>query len=334
MSQLSMSHALRAALHEEMSRDQNVIVVGEDLGKMGSPFGVTLGLLDEFGPDRVVETPISESGFVGMAVGAAIRGLRPVVELMYIDFIGVCMDQVMNQAAKIRYMTGGQVKVPMVIRAPMGSGRRNAGQHSQCLETLFTHIPGLKVVSPSTPGEAKGLLKTAIRDDDPVIFIEHKLLYSIKGEVPGGEEVVPLGKAVVKREGSDVTIITWSQQVLAALEAARGLESDGIDAEVLDLRSLVPLDWEAIQESVAKTHNVVVVQEGCRRSGYAGEIAAQIVEGLFDELDAPVARVAARNVVPPFSPPLEDAFFPHVADIVRAVKRLLNREVEQIYKIN
>lgn len=325
MSQLSMSHALRAALHEEMLRDLNVIVVGEDLGKMGSPFGITLGLLDEFGPDRVVETPISESGFVGMAVGAAMRGLRPVVELMYIDFIGVCMDQVMNQAAKMRYMTGGQVNIPMVIRAPMGSGRRNAGQHSQCLETLFTHIPGLKVVCPSTPAEAKGLLKTAIRDDDPVVFIEHKLLYSIKGEVSGEEEIIPLGKAAVKRAGNDVTIIAWSQQVLFALQAAKDLENDGIDAEVLDLRSLVPLDWEAIRESVSKTHNVVIVQEGCRRSGYAGEIAAQIGEELFDELDAPVMRVTALNVVPPFSPPLEDAFFPHAADITRAVKQLLNR---------
>jgi pyruvate/2-oxoglutarate/acetoin dehydrogenase E1 component len=329
MSQLSMSHALRAALHEEMARDKNVIVVGEDLGRMGSPFGITLGLLDEFGSERVVETPISESGFVGMAIGAAVRGLRPVVELMYIDFVGVCMDQVMNQAAKLRYMTGGQVKVPLVIRAPMGSGRRNAGQHSQCLETLFTHVPGLKVVSPSTPREAKGVLKTAIRDDDPVVFIEHKLLYSIKGEVPDAEELIPLGQAAVKREGKDVTVITWSKQVLFALQAAKELENDGINVEVLDLRSLVPLDWEAIKESVAKTHNVVVVQEGCKRSGYAGEISAQIVEELFDELDAPVVRVAARNVVPPFSPPLEDAFFPHAADIVRAVKRLLNKEVGQ-----
>jgi pyruvate/2-oxoglutarate/acetoin dehydrogenase E1 component len=325
MSQLSMSHALRAALHEEMSRDENVIVVGEDLGKMGSPFGITLGLLDEFGSDRVIETPICESGFVGMAVGAAMRGLRPVVELMYIDFIGVCMDQVMNQAAKIRYMTGGQVKVPMVIRAPMGSGRRNAGQHSQCLETLFTHIPGLKVVCPSTPGEAKGLLKTAIRDDDPVVFIEHKLLYSIKGEVPEEEELIPFGKATIKRGGNDVTIIAWSQQVLFALQAAKELEKDGINAEVLDLRSLVPLDWGAIRESVSKTHNVVIVQEGCKRSGYAGEISAQIVEELFDELDSPVTRVAALNVVPPFSPPLEDAFFPHANDIVIAVKKMLNR---------
>jgi len=325
MSELSMSHALREALREEMRRDGNVVVVGEDLGRMGNPFGITLGLLDEFGPDRVIETPISESGFMGMSVGAAMRGLRPVVELMYIDFVGVCMDQVMNQAAKMRYMTGGQVSVPMVIRVPMGSGRRNAGQHSQCLETLFTHIPGLKVVCPSTPAEAKGLLKSAIRDDDPVVFIEHKLLYAIKGEVPQEEVLIPLGKAAVKRPGADITIIAWSRQVLFALQAAEELARCGIDAEVLDLRSLVPLDWEAIKESVSKTHNVVVVQEGVRRSGYAGEISAQIVEELFDELDSQVMRVAARNVVPPFSPPLEDAFFPQVRDIVATVRKLLNR---------
>jgi pyruvate/2-oxoglutarate/acetoin dehydrogenase E1 component len=325
MSELSMSNALRAALYEEMLRDPNVIAFGEDAGKLGGTFGVSRGLLDEFGPGRVLDTPISEAGFIGMAVGAAMRGLRPVVELMFIDFIGVCMDQVMNQAAKLRYMTGGQVSVPLVIRTPMGSGRRNAGQHSQCLENLFTSIPGLKVICPSTPAEAKGLLKTAIRDDDPVVCIEHKRLYAIKEEVSDAEALIPLGKAAVKRTGNDVTIISWSQEVLMALEAAKELEHEGIDAEVLDLRSLVPLDWEAIRNSVVKTHNVVIVQEGCKRSGYAGEIAAQIMEELFDELDAPVMRVAALNVVAPYSPPLEDAFFPHAADITKAVKQLLNR---------
>jgi pyruvate/2-oxoglutarate/acetoin dehydrogenase E1 component len=325
MSKLSMSRAVRAALYEEMLRDQNVFVIGEDVGKRGGTFGTSMGLLDEFGPKRVIDTPISEAGFMGMAIGAAMRGLRPVVEVMFIDFIGVCLDQVMNQAAKIRYMTGGQVKIPMVIRAPMGSGLRNAAQHSQCLETFFTHIPGLKVVCPSNSADAKGLLKTAIRDDDPVVCIEHKRLYAIKDEVPDEEELIPLGKAAVKRAGADVTIIAWSGSVLLALEAAKELEHDGIDAEVLDLRSLVPLDWEAIRESVAKTHNVVIVQEGCKRSGYAGEISAQIMEELFDELDAPVIRVAALNVVTPFSLPLEDAFLPKAADITRAVKQLLNR---------
>jgi pyruvate/2-oxoglutarate/acetoin dehydrogenase E1 component len=325
MSELSMSHAIRAALHEEMLRDKNVIVIGEDAGKKGSVFGITLGFLDEFGPDRVVETSISEAGFVGMAVGAAMRGLRPIVEVMFIDFIGVCMDQVMNQAAKLRYMTGGQVKIPLVIRTVMGSGDRSAGQHSQCLETLFTNIPGLKVVCPSTPAEAKGLMKTAVRDDDPVVFIAHRQLLAVKGEMSDEAELIPLGKATVKRVGTDVTIIAWSREVLTALEAARELEKDGIDAEVLNLRSLVPLDWEAIKASVSKTHKVVIAQEGSRRSGYAGEISAQIMEEFFEELDAPVLRVAAPNGVVPFSPPLEDAFIPNAADIVIAVKKLLNR---------
>lgn len=324
MKQISVSHAIKEGLHEEMLRDKNVIVAGEDMGKMGNPFGITLGFLDEFGPNRVIETPISESGFTGMAVGAAMRGVRPVVELMYVDFIGVAMDPVMNQAAKMRYMTGGQVNVPMVLRAPMGSGRRNAGQHSQCLETLFTNIPGLKVVCPSTAADAKGLIKSAIRDDDPVIFLEHKLLYATKGEIPEGEYVIPIGQADVKREGKDVTIITWSRQVFFALDAAKQLEKDGIDVEVIDLRTLVPLDWETIKKSVVKTHNVVIVQEGVKRSGFAGEISAQIMEELFDELDSPVERVAALNIVPPFSPTLEDAFFPNADDIVKAVKKVVN----------
>lgn len=324
MKQMSVSHAIREGMHEEMLRDENVIMIGEDLGTMGSPFGITLGFLDEFGPNRVIETPICESGFTGMAVGAAMRGIRPVVELMYVDFIGVSMDPVMNQAAKMRYMTGGQVHVPMVVRAPMGAGRRNAGQHSQCLETLFTHIPGLKVVCPSTAADAKGLIKAAIRDDDPVIFLEHKLLYSVKGEIPEGEHIIPLGVADVKREGKDVTIITWSRQVFFALDAAKELEKEGIDVEVLDLRTLVPLDFEAIKKSVSKTHNVVVVQEGVKRSGFAGEISAQIMEELFDELDSPVERVAGLNIVAPFSPSLEDAFFPNAQDIVKAVKKVVN----------
>lgn len=325
MKRMSVSAAIREGMREEMARDENVIMIGEDLGAMGSPFAITLGFLEEFGPNRVIETPISENSFTGMAVGAAMRGVRPVVELMYVDFIGVAMDQVMNQAAKMRYMTGGQVKVPMVVRAPMGSGRRNAGQHSQCLETLFTHIPGLKVVCPSTAEDAKGLIKSAIRDDDPVIFLEHKLLYAKREEVPEEEYVIPLGKADIKREGKDVTIITWSRQVYFALEAAEELAKEGIDAEVLDLRTLVPLDWEAIKESVTKTHNVVIVHEGVKRSGFGGELSAQITEELFDELDSPVTRVAALNVVPPFAPTLEDAFFPHPEDIVTAVKKVLNK---------
>lgn len=323
---ISVSAAIREGMHEEMVRDENVIMVGEDLGKMGSPFALTLGFLDEFGSDRVVETPISELGFTGMAVGAAMRGIRPVVELMYNDFISVSLDPVMNQAAKLRYMTGGQLTMPMVIRAPMGAGRRNAGQHSQCLEALFAHIPGLKVVCPSTAKDAKGLIKAAIRDNDPVIFLEHKLLYAKKEEVPEGEYIIPLGEADVKREGKDITIITWSRQVYFALDAAKELAKSGIDAEVLDLRTLVPLDWEAIKKSVLKTHNVVVVEEGVKRGGFGGEISAQIMEELFDELDSPVERVAGLNIVSPFSPPLEDANFPQVNDIVGAVKKVLNKQ--------
>lgn len=292
---------------------------------MGSVFGLTQGFLDEFGSLRIIDTPISESSFTGMAVGMAMRGLRPVVEWMYDDFITVCLDPVMNQAAKLRYMIGGQVKVPVVFRAPIGTGRRNAGQHSQCLEALFTHFPGLKVVCPSTAADAKGLLKSAIRSDDPVVFLEHKLLYAKKEEIPDGEYLIPLGKADVKRPGRDVTIITWSRQVYFALEAAQTLKEQGVDAEVLDLRTLVPLDWDAVQASVRKTGNVMIVEEGVRRGGVGAELAAQIQEELFDDLDASVARVAGANVVSPFSPPLEDAVFPHPETIVPAAHKLLNR---------
>lgn len=326
MRKITFGQALSEAMHEEMVRDGSVFVLGEDMGVMGSVFGLTKGFMDEFGAHRVIDTPISESGFTGMSVGAALRGLRPVVEIMYVDFTPVCMDPIVNQAAKMRYMTGGQVKVPMVIRAPQGAGRRNAGQHSQSLEAIFTHIPGLKVVCPATPYDAKGLLKAAIRDDDPIMFIEHKLLYATKGEVPEEEYVIPLGKADIKRPGRDVTIIAYSRQVSFALQAAKELADSGIDAEVIDLRTLVPLDWETISESVRKTHNVAIVQEAPKRGGYAGEIATQIMEDLFDELDSPVKRVAGLNVVPPFSPALEDHIYPNPKDIVAGVKELLGKK--------
>ena len=322
---LSISKAIGEALHEEMVRDENVIIMGEDMGKMGNVFGITVGFQDEFGEDRVIDTPISESGFCGMAVGAAMRGIRPVVELMYDDFITVAADPIINQAAKMRYMTGGQVTVPMVLRLPMGAGRRNAGQHSQCLENLFCHTPGLKVVAPSTAKDAKGLLKASIRDEDPVMFMEHKLLYAKKEELPEEEYIIPIGKADVKREGKDITIITWSREVYFALEAAETLEKDNISAEVLDLRTLVPLDWEAIVESVKKTHNVIVVSEEVKRGSFAGELSALIAEELFDELDAPVMRVCGLNIVSPFSPTLEDENFPHPKDILDAVKKTLNK---------
>ena len=320
---LSISKAIGEALHEEMARDENVIIMGEYMGKMGNVFGLTFAFQDEFGENRVFDTPISESGFCGMAVGAAMRGIRPVVELMYDDFITVAADPIINQAAKMRYMTGGQATVPMVLRLPMGAGRRNAGQHSQCFENIFCHTPGLKVVAPSSAEDAKGLLKSAIRDEDPVIFIEHKLLYAKKEQIPEGEYTIPLGVAAVKREGTDITIVTWSREVYFALEAAEELAKEGISAEVLDLRTLVPLD--AIVKSVSKTHNVIVLSEEVKRGSYAAEISAQIAEELFDELDAPVERVCGLNIVSPFSPTLEDENFPHPADIVKAVKKVLNK---------
>ena len=322
---ISISKAIGEAMHEEMVRDKNVIILGEDMGVMGNVFGITRGFRDEFGADRVIDTPISESGFVGMSVGAAMRGMRPVAELMYNDFMTVCADPLVNQAAKMRYMTGGQLTIPMVVRMPMGSGRRNAGQHSQSLEAIFCHMPGLKVIAPSSAKDAKGLLKSAIRDNDPVIFMEHKLLYAHKEEIPDGEYTIPIGEAEVKKEGTDLTIISWSREVDFSLEAAENLAKEGINVEVLDLRTLVPLDWDAIVKSVSKTHNVVVVSEEVKRGSFAGEISAQIAEDLFDELDAPVERVCGLNITSPFSPPLEDVNFPHPADIEKAVKKVLNK---------
>lgn len=325
MKTITYGQAVSEALREEMLRDPAVFILGEDMAVMGSVFGLTKGFLEEFGENRVIDTPISEAGFTAMAVGAALRGLRPVVEIMYVDFTPVCFDAIVNQAAKMRYMTGGQTSVPLVIRCPGGAGRRNAGQHSQSLEALFTHIPGLKVIAPSTPADMKGLLKTAIRDDDPVVCIEHKLLYATKGEVPEGEHLIPLGAADVKRPGRDVTIVAWSRQVHSALEAAETLAGEGIDAEVLDLRSLVPLDWDTIAASVRKTHRAVIVHEAVKRGGYGAELAAQIGEDLFDSLDAPVKRVAGLNVVPPFSPALEDFIYPNPGDIAAAVRETLGR---------
>lgn len=322
---ITVSKAIGEALHEEMLRDDKVFIMGEDMAVMGNVFAITKGFLEEFGPNRVIDTPISEEGFCGMAVGAAMRGMRPVVELMYDDFATVAADPLLNQAAKMRYMTGGQCSVPMVLRAPMGSGRRNAGQHSQSFESFFCHFPGLKVIAPCSAEDAKGMLKSAIRDDDPVICLEHKLLYAHKEEIPEGEYTIPLGQAKVKREGKDLTIITWSREVNFSLEAAETLTAEGIDVEVLDLRSLVPLDWDAIKASVSKTHNVIVVSEEVKRGSYAGEISAQIAEELFDELDAPVERVCGLNIVSPFSPVLEDQNFPHPETIVAAVKHVLNK---------
>jgi len=317
------NEALGDALRIEMERDPRVIVMGEDIAEHGGAFQVTAGLLDRFGPTRIRQTPISELGIVGAAVGAALTGLRPIVELMYVDFSGLAMDQLVNQAAQNRFMFGGQARVPMVMRTQGGSGRGNAAQHSKSLEAWFAHVAGLKVVMPSTPADAKGLLTAAIRDDDPVIFLEHKLLYRTKGQVPVGEHVVPLGKADVKRAGTDLTIVTWSREVLFSLEAAEKLAADGIAAEVIDLRSLVPLDKEAVLASVRKTHRLLVVHEAVKRGGFGGEIAAIVAEEAFDDLDAPPRRLAGLETPIPYAQHLEKTVVPQVDDIVRVAKELV-----------
>ena len=317
------NEALGDALRLEMERDPRVIVLGEDIAEHGGAFQVTAGLLDKFGPTRIRQTPISELGIVGAAVGAALTGLRPVVELMYVDFSGLAMDQLVNQAAQNRFMFGGQARVPMVMRTQGGSGRGNAAQHSKSLEAWFTHVAGLKVVMPSTPADAKGLLTTAIRDDDPVIFLEHKLLYRTKGQVPTGEHLVPLGEADVKRAGTDLTIVTWSREVLFSLEAAEKLAADGIETEVIDLRSLVPLDRDAVLASVRRTHRLLVVHEAIKRGGYGGEIAAMVAEDAFDDLDAPPRRLAGLETPIPYAQHLEKSVVPQVNDIIRVAKELL-----------
>jgi pyruvate dehydrogenase E1 component beta subunit len=317
------AEALNDALRIEMQRDPRVIVLGEDIAEHGGAFQVTANLLAEFGPMRIMQTPISEIGLVGTAVGAALTGMRPVAELMYIDFSGLAIDQIVNQAAQNRFMFGGQARVPLVVRTQGGSGRGNAAQHSKSLEAWFTHVAGLKVVMPSTPADAKGLLASAIRDDDPIMFIEHKLLYRTKGRVPTGEHLVPLGKADIKREGANVSIITWSREVLFALEAAATLADEGIDAEVVDVRTLVPLDKDAILSSVRKTRRCLVVHEAIKRGGYGGEIAAMVAEEAFDDLDAPPRRLAGLETPIPYAQHLEKTVVPQVDDIVAAARELV-----------
>lgn len=322
--EITYREALREALREELLRDSSMFLLGEDIADpFGGTYKVTQGLTKEFGQERVRNTPISETAIIGAAVGAAITGLRPVAELMYIDFTGVCLDQIVNQAAKIRYMSGGQVKVPLVIRTQGGAGRSSAAQHAQSLEAWFVHVPGLKVVMPSTPYDAKGLLKAAIRDDDPVMFIEHKLLYNVKGPVPEEEYLIPLGKADVKRSGKNLTIIATSRMVGRVLEAAGHLAQEGVDAEVIDPRTLVPLDEETILESVRKTGKVLIVHEAVERGGHGAELTALIHRKGFDYLDAPIARVCARNTPVPFATQLEDYVIPNVGDIVSGVRELL-----------
>ena len=321
MRELTYSKALREALTEEMARNPDVLLMGEDIGVYGGVFKVTEGLLARFGPERVIETPISEAGFVGAAVGLAMTGKHPVVELMFMDFAYVAADSIFNQAAKMRYMSGGRAQVPLVIRTQQGGGRGNAAQHSQSLEAFFTHIPGLKVVLPATPYDAKGLLKSALRDPNPVVFIEHKLLYNTKGHVPEEEYFVPLGHADVKRTGRDATLVSWSRTVLHALEAAELAAKEGIDVEVIDLRCTVPLDIDTVLASVKKTGRLVVAHEAHRRAGVGAEIASLVQEQAFDYLDAPIERVGAMDIPIPYSKPLEDEALPGVEHIVRAIKR-------------
>lgn len=323
MRELTYAKALREALTEEMERNPAILLLGEDIGVYGGVFKVTEGLLDRFGPERVIETPISEAGFVGAAVGLAMTGKHPAVELMFMDFAYVAADSIFNQAAKMRYMSGGRAQVPLVIRTQQGGGRGNAAQHSQSLETFFTHIPGLKVVLPSTPYDAKGLLKSALRDPNPVVFIEHKLLYNTKGPVPDAslEYTIPLGLADVKRAGKDATVVSWSRTVLLALEAAELAAQQGIDVEVIDLRCTVPLDIDTVVGSVKKTGRLVVAHEAHRRAGVGAEIASLVQELAFDYLDAPIERVGALDIPTPYSKPLEDAALPDAGRILQAIKR-------------
>jgi pyruvate dehydrogenase E1 component beta subunit len=311
--------ALNQALFEEMRRDSSVFCLGEGIGEKGGSYKVTQGLIHEFGSKRIIDTPLSEASFVGMAGGAAIVGKRPVVEILFIDFCYLVMDQIANQIAKYEFMTGGQGKVPVVLRTQGGVGNGLAGQHSQSMEAMFCHIPGLNVVMPSSPYDAKGLLKASIRADDPVIFIENKKLYLMEGEVPEEDYVIPLGKADCKREGTDVTIVTYSFMVGECLKAAEILSEKGIDAEVIDLRSLVPLDEEAILKSVEKTGHLVVVHEAVQRGGYGGEIISRVMEKGFYLLEAPVRRIAGKNTTVPFNINLERLCIPSVQEIVDGV---------------
>lgn len=322
MAKKTYLQALNEALRQEMERDPNVFIMGEDVGQFGGCFGVTQGLFDQFGESRVMDTPITESVIVGAAAGAAAAGLRPVAELMFVDFIGVALDQLFNQASKMRYMFGGKTTVPMVLRMPQGAGIGAAAQHSQSLEAWFMHIPGLKVVIPSTPYDAKGLLISAIRDNNPVVFLEHKLLYGVDGEVPEESYTIEFGKADIKREGTDVTVVATSKMVHSALEAAEILAKDGISLEVVDPRTVQPLDTDTILASVRKTHALVIAHEAVGFAGPGAEIAAQVAEKAFDYLDAPITRVAAPFCPVPFSPPLEQAFIPGAQDIVKAVRGL------------
>jgi pyruvate/2-oxoglutarate/acetoin dehydrogenase E1 component len=331
MALIRYNKALNDALKEEMQRDVNVIIAGEDVGEAGGSFGITRGLIHDFGPERVIDTPISESTIVGLAIGASLTGLKPIVEIMFMDFIAVCFDPIINQAAKLRYMSGGQMSLPLVIRTQSGAGQNAGPQHSQSLEALLMHIPGIKVAMPSNPSDAKGLLKTAIRDNNPVIFIENKALYGMKGEVPEEEYLIPFGKAKVVREGTDVTIVALGQMVNKAIEAASILENEGISVEVIDPRTITPLDKETIKQSVKKTGRLVIIHEAVKIAGVGAEIAAMVQEEVFDFLDAPIQRVAAPFTPVPYSKPLEDYYLPNEKDIIKSIKSIcVGRQFTQL----
>jgi acetoin:2,6-dichlorophenolindophenol oxidoreductase subunit beta len=323
--ELTLGEAVREALAEEMRRDPKVFIMGEDVAEAGTAFKVLNGLVQEFGPDRVLDTPISEPGFTGIGVGAGMTGMRPVVDIMFGDFAGLIMDQMANQAAKIHYMSGGKWKCSMVLRTTLGATRRSAAQHSQSLHAWFCHIPGLKVVMPSTPYDAKGLLKSAIRDDNPVVFYEDKMMYKLKGPVPEEDYTIPLGVADVKRQGDDITIIATSSMVQVALGAAKLLEEHGVSAEVVDPRTLWPLDEKTLIDSARKTSRVIVVDEGYGRYGVTAELAAVIQENAFFDLEAPVKRMGAMHVPIPFSPPLEDATVPTEKSVCEAALALCGK---------
>lgn len=322
---ITLREAVRQAMAEEMRRDSSVYVLGEDVAAYGGTLQVTLGLFDEFGADRVIDTPLSEVAITGAAIGSAMMGMRPVLEIMFADFIPLALDQILNNASKMSYGYDGGMEVPMVLRAPFGGGMRSGMHHCQNLEAMFAHIPGIKVVMPTTPEDAKGLLIAAIRDPNPVIYLEHKMLYGVRGDVPEGDYVTPIGKAAVRREGRDLSIVACGALVGKAMQAAKELEKDGIEAEVVDLRTISPLDADTILESVTKTSRLLIAHEACKTGGIGGEIAAIVAENAMDALDAPIERVAAPNCPVPFSGTLEDAFLPQPAQIVAQAKRMFGR---------
>jgi len=323
MREITYAEAIREALREEMLRDERVFVLGEDVGVFGGIFTATKGLIEEFGPERVRDAPISETAIIGAAIGSALTGMKPVAEIMYMDFLNVCMDQLVNHAPKLHFMTGGILKVPMVIRTQCSLGRMLGGQHSQFLPSWFMHVPGIKVVAPSTPYDAKGLLKTAIRDDNPVLFIEFGSLYFMKGHVPDEEYLIPFEEGDIKRRGEDVTVVAISSMVHEALAAAQKLEGEGISVEVIDPRTLTPLDKKTIIESVKKTGRALIAEASCKTCGAGAEISAMLIEEAFDYLDAPILRIAAPNTPAPFSPGLQDYYIPNQERIIDAVKKVI-----------